>query len=321
VAAIIALAAVLAGCGAAGRAEDATAPAGSQTLWVVGDGMDGPASKALVSMMSTRFDAADDVFVYLGDVYSTGTGAEMTRWWNTWMRGKPWMGRALSVLGNHEYGNRGARGGYYSRWADSRLRFLGADIVRMPRGDPERFHPRVPSARHWSWTMGGWQPTTFSTPSPVREERAFGANVRAARHAGTCHIPIGHHGPHAASDGSHESETENARWRPLWNDYRGKAKIWIDAHSHTYHRAIVSAPAGAPAVMRFTVGTGGYSFRRALSPQPRPLPSGRARERAVVNATAAVLALELTRGRAAWRLIDHNGNVRDSGSLRCAPGA
>src|SRR5687767_12250731 len=95
------LTAFLAGLAVLGAPEPPRA-AGSSIVWAAGDGADGGSdSREVAAMIASR---RVDRFVYLGDVYGSGTAAEFESNY------RPVFGRfdavAAPVIGNHEYAKR-----------------------------------------------------------------------------------------------------------------------------------------------------------------------------------------------------------------------
>src|SRR5690349_2083958 len=85
--------------------------AGRAVVWAVGDaatpGRDADRIGALVNR------ARPDLFLYLGDVYESGTRSEFRRWYQP--RFGHLAGITMPTPGNHEFPNRFS--GYYPYWA------------------------------------------------------------------------------------------------------------------------------------------------------------------------------------------------------------
>ena len=101
-------------------------------IWAVGDGADGSPESYAVARMIARSDP--DRFLYLGDVYPTGTAADFAT------RYEPTYGRLASItaptVGNHEAANREV--GYDPYWRKVKGR-------RLPH--------------HYAFDAGGWRIT------------------------------------------------------------------------------------------------------------------------------------------------------------------
>ena len=106
-------AAALAACGGGGEASGPPAQGAEAraVVWAAGDLATPGRNADLVAALVRRGDP--DLFLYLGDVYETGTAAEFRAWYH------PRLGSLARIteptIGNHEWGNRFS--GYSPYWA------------------------------------------------------------------------------------------------------------------------------------------------------------------------------------------------------------
>ncbi|MDX6698572.1 MAG: hypothetical protein QOE65_1969 [Solirubrobacteraceae bacterium] len=183
------------------------AATGGQTVWAVGDGADGSrAARAVERLVLTS--GRVDRFLYLGDVYPTGTRAQFTRRY-----GGVYGGLAAvtsSTPGNHEWPRRAQ--GYDPYWK--------AVLGRRPRS-------------WYSLRVGGWELLSLNS------EAAHGAGSaqvrwlrRQTRSPGTCRIAFWHRprwsaAPHVPGAGD---------LAPFWNALRGHAVAVLNGHAHDMQR-------------------------------------------------------------------------------------
>lgn len=203
------------------------ATARAATVWAVGDAYPSPAGRQLAALVRHAHPAR---FLYLGDVYETGTRADFAA------RYDPLYGalaaRTLPTIGNHEYANR--RIGYGPYWAAKR----GA---AMP-----------------SWTrrrIAGWEILMLNSQAP---HGAGSAQLRwlrrTTRGPGTCRIALTHR-PRFSS-GGHGDQPD---MEPLWRALRGHARLLLSGHDHDLQRL-----ADQQGIRQIVAGAGG----RANIPLP-----------------------------------------------------
>jgi hypothetical protein len=133
-------------------------------VWAVGDGADDSArSKALGARIAS---VSSDRFLYLGDVYETGTYTEFRR--NT-PRPTDDSSADRADPGNHEWPNR--RAGYNRYWKE----------VRGGRT----------KAPYYSFSVGGWQFLSVNSELPHRSGSAQLAWLKGGWAAGTAASPSG----------------------------------------------------------------------------------------------------------------------------------
>lgn len=195
-------------------------------VWAVGDGADGGApSQALGAMLSsTRLDR----FLYLGDVYDTGTEAEFNG--NYAPAFGPLAPRTAPTIGNHEYGNRAS--GYLPYW--------------------ERVRGRRPPS-WYAISASGWQVISLDSNAErgpgSPQVRWLKRKLRRTRHFGSCRIAFMHHPRYSA--GLHG---DDATMATLWEALAGRASLLLTGHDHDYQRLL---PIGG--LVEIVAGSGGHS--------------------------------------------------------------
>lgn len=180
-------------------------PRGPVTVWAVGDGADGGApARALARRIVAARPA---LFLYLGDVYETGSAAEFAAAY------RPVYGaldrRTAPTPGNHEWDARAT--GYDPYWA----RALGGTL-------PPWYAVRI----------AGWQLLSLNSEAPhdtgdqqVRWLR------RQLRGTATCRLAFWHRPRFNA--GLHGDQRDVA---PLWDALSGKAVLVLNGHDHSSQR-------------------------------------------------------------------------------------
>jgi Calcineurin-like phosphoesterase len=200
-------------------------------VWAVGDAAT-PGVRADRVARRVRLGRPDR-FLYLGDVYETGTLAEFRRWYH------PRFGRLAHItsptLGNHEWDNRFK--GYYRYWARQKGR---------------RYPP-------WSKTeLAGWELFNLNSQAPhgrdspqIRwlERRLQGAT-------GDCRLAFWHRPRY--SEGAYGGAPD---LQPFWNRLAGRAQIVLSGHDHNLQRhrpqqGIAQYVAGAGGRPRYKLHSG-----------------------------------------------------------------
>ncbi|HEX2231963.1 MAG TPA: metallophosphoesterase [Thermoleophilaceae bacterium] len=190
----------------AGTAQEPPATDQRAVVWAVGDGGDG--SLAARRMAARIARDRPDRFLYLGDVYDTGTAAEFRRNY------EPSYGRLKRITeptsGNHDWPNRHT--GYLPYW-------------RRAKGRPQRYW--------YSFRLGGWQVLSLNS------EAAHGAGSpqlrwlrERLREPGTCRLAFAHR-PRFAAAGLHGDSPDMSA---VWNTLRGHTRIVLGAHEHSLQR-------------------------------------------------------------------------------------
>jgi len=254
------------------------------TMFALGDGATGGTqSKELARYIERQHP---DRFLYLGDVYESGTAEEFK---NNY---EPIYGslaaRTDPVLGNHEFKNRD-KGGYYAYW-------------RKKRGwSAER-------ARHRSYvTPEGWQVIAYSSEHAQDAEyatrEAAWVEKQVSKHGGTCRIAMAHRGRHVVTDSAHGDNRGQER---VWSKLRHKTAVDLRAHNHIFGRL---SPIDGINVL--VSGAGGARLREF----------GRQHHRVAAKLRSVHTATKLTlrRGRADFQQVDKDGDVHDRGTIRCVP--
>lgn len=277
---VLAAAALLAG--------SASAPAAASTgswlpplkqraslVWAVGDGADGGNESAQVGALlgSSRVDR----FLYLGDVYETGTAQEFAGNYD------PSLGmladRTAPTLGNHESANRAT--GYLPYWEGKR--------------------GRAP-APWYAVKVSGWQIISLDSNSPHGQGSAQLAwlyrKLNRSKRFGSCRIAIMHHPRFSSSmHGDHPSLD------PVWQALTQRAELVLAGHDHGYQRF---DPVSG--LTQFVVGTGGYD-RYPIHPDER-LASWD-------DSSAGALRIKLSGRKARASYVTVAGEVRDRSAFRC----
>jgi acid phosphatase type 7 len=232
---LIALAASLVPAALLARYDHDARAASWKTVWAVGDGADGgPASRAVEDLV-TRSGRVDR-FLYLGDVYPTGTRAQFTRDYRSV------YGRLARVTdptpGNHEWPRR--EQGYDAYW-------------RTVTG-------REPPA-FYSVRVGGWQLLGLNSQSPhgahSRQVRWLRNQTRAP---GTCRIAFWHRPRFSAAP--HVPDQPDVA--PLWRALRGHAVAVLNGHAHDMQRFHP-----VDGITEFVDGAGGHRLHAVNSSDPR----------------------------------------------------
>jgi hypothetical protein len=201
-------------------------------VWAAGDVATPGRSADRVARLVRR--GKPDRFLYLGDVYETGTAKDFRRWYH------PRFGRLARIteptIGNHEWGNRFR--GYYRYWAG-----------RKGRNQPP-----------WSKTqIAGWEIINLNSQARHGpESRQVRWLERAVSGPGDCRIAFWHR-PRYSAGAYRGAEDLN----PLWHRLVGRARIVLSGHDHNLQRH--SPQRG---ITQYVVGAGGrarYELHRGPS--------------------------------------------------------
>jgi hypothetical protein len=207
--------------------------AGRAVVWALGDAATPGSAADRIAGLVRR--AKPDLFLYLGDVYESGTRSEFRRWYHP--RFGSLAGTTMPTPGNHEWDNRFS--GYYQYWAG------------------RKGHRQPPWSKR---TIAGWQILDLNSQAPhapgspqVRwlEQALAGAQ-------GDCRIGFWHRPRY--SEGAYGGAPD---LNPLWNRLAGHARIVLSGHDHNLQRhrpqkGIAQYVAGA-------AGRGRYSLHRGPS--------------------------------------------------------
>jgi acid phosphatase type 7 len=209
------------------------APAGADraVVWAVGDAAaPGTAPNRLARLIRR---AKPDRFLYLGDVYETGTAQQFRDYY------EPRYGRlapiTIPTLGNHEWPNR--RVGYYPYW-------------KTKKG-----HPMQPwFKRH----IAGWDILSLNSQAPhgVGSAQVRWLESTLAGQPGTCRIAMWHRPRY--TQGGYDSAPD---LNPLWNRLAGHASIVLSGHDHNLQRhrperGLIQYVAGAGGRARYHLRSG-----------------------------------------------------------------
>jgi acid phosphatase type 7 len=280
-----ALLVALSGCGSSGApgagiagARGSESSAERAVVWAVGDAATpGPAADR-VARLIRRADL--DRFLYLGDVYETGTIADFRRWYH------PRFGRlahiTLPTIGNHEWANRFR--GYYRYWAR-----------RKGRRQPP-----------WSRTrVAGWEILDLNSQAPHAPDSPqvrWLERVLADTRPGNCRIAFWHRPRY--NQGAHGVAPD---LNPLWNRLAGHARIVLSGHDHNLQRHRPEK-----GLVQYVVGAGGRG-RYGLHHGPSTMAWGR-------DDVDGALRIVLKPGRALLEFRGVRGHVLDRSHRTCSPG-
>jgi hypothetical protein len=276
----LAFAAAVASPGGAAAAGFPPAPSGSPSE--VWAVGDGADGSSLSKSVAEMIEARDpDRFLYLGDVYHNGTASEFQNNYD------PVYGRfnpiAAPTPGNHEWGNRAV--GYRPYW-------LAATGVPMPD--------------YYTLRVGRWQVLSLNSETGHGRRsdqlRWLRQRLRSTKAFGTCRVAFWHEPRYSAGTNGDESDIE-----PLWDALAGRARIVLGAHDHDMQRF-----APRRGIVQFISGAGGHSLREVDEQDPRL--------RFAHDFEAGALRLRLEGRRARYGFVAADGDVLDSGGLKCRRG-
>jgi Calcineurin-like phosphoesterase len=203
-------------------------------VWAVGDAAapEGAAHRLATAIQRAR----PDRFLYLGDVYESGTAAEFRGAYD------PLYGSLAGVTeptpGNHEWGNR--FDGYYPYWR-----------AKKGRRQPPWYDVQI----------AGWELLSLNS------EAAHGPGSRQLHWlerrlagGGDCRIAFWHR-PRFSAGLVHGDAPDTA---PLWRALRGRARAVLSGHEHDLQRL---RPRGG--LTQYVAGAGGRSRYRLNGADPR----------------------------------------------------
>jgi Calcineurin-like phosphoesterase len=217
--AALAALAVLSGCG--GQNKPKALPPVEAVVWAVGDGADGRPPAGRVARMVIRDRPAG--FLYLGDVYETGTATEFRRnYHRVYQRLNP---ITAPTPGNHEWGN--ASTGYFPYWGAVKGRSLGP-----------WYRSRI----------GSWEVLSLNSEAPHGKGSAQLRWLRAnLEKPGSCRIALLHRPYLSAGD-----HGDARSLRTLWRTLQGHVTMVLSGHDHNMQRAY---PEGG--ITQYVSGAGG----------------------------------------------------------------
>lgn len=255
------------------------AVAGAATIWAVGDGGDGLAND---DALADRIQASGpfDKFLYLGDIYETGTPEE---WANLY---DPSFGRFKSISaptpGNHEWPNRTT--GYDPYWGS---------LAPQPNG-----------GRYYSFDLAGWHIISLNseTSASATSPQATWLRQDLARYPGTCTLAFWHKPRYTATANFYgDSNVEG-----LWTELVNHSVVVLNGHHHNYERMKPTR-----GITQVIAGAGGHLFHS--------VDGKNAQLDAYQDSKYGALRADLGDGRMDYKYVLTDGSVADSGSIPCTP--
>jgi hypothetical protein len=268
-----------------------TTPAGGQPFVVAasGDGASGEAASSKV--ISTISSLNPNLFLYLGDVYESGSMAEFYNWYGTGSANFSVL-RAITdpTIGNHEYGNGIGGTGYFNYWDN------------------------IPN--YYSFNAGGWHFISLNSNSSKIGVSSTSAQYQWLQqdlmaNAQTCtivyyHQPLFNIGPEGPT-------TAMASIWSLLAQYN--VPIVLNGHDHDYQRWVALDANGQPSpngITEFVAGGAGHGLQTFNTTDTRVAYSND------LNPTAfGVLLLQLSSSGAKFSYHSSSGSILDSGSIPC----
>ena len=248
------------------------------TVWAVGDGGDSfPEDDKVAAMI--RSQGPFDRFLYLGDIYETGTAQEWANYYH------PSFGQFREItsptMGNHE--NPNALTGYDP--------YFGSQA------------PKTDGNRWYSFDLAGWHIISLNSQEPSTPDSPQVQWLRQdlARYPGTCTIAFWHRPRYSAALGGGDPGLD-----PFWAELSGKAAVALVGHHHNYQRLIP-----VRGITEFVVGTGGHFFHS--------IDYSYARLVAGQDTSYGALRMNLSYGRMDYGFVRTDGSVFDPGSMNCTP--
>jgi hypothetical protein len=245
-------------------------------VWAVGDAADGgPDEAAVASLVGSR---RIDRFLYLGDVYETGTATDFA------VHYRPDLGRfdriAAPTIGNHEWPN--VATGYVPYWTSARGK---------------------PPPLWYAFNVSGWQLLSLNSNEPnvssPQQLNWLRRTISKTPRYGNCRIAFMHHPIFSA--GLHG---DTSGLQPIFSELKGHATIALSGHDHDMQRL---HPLGG--LTQYVDGAGG----RELYPVNRDDP----RLAFFDDTNHGALRLRLTPGRALLSFVTADGRVLDRSSVGC----
>jgi hypothetical protein len=204
----------------------------SATVWAVGDGGDGGPAAVRIAKRVVRDDP--DLFLYLGDVYETGTAQEYRKLY------KPVYRRLDRITaptpGNHEWPLHAV--GYDPYW---------------------RKVMRKPLAPWYRISVAGWDVFSLNSEAPHTEGSPQMQWLRSKlRGSGTCRLAFWHRPLYAG--GMHAGDADVSTF---WDALRGKAALVVNGHDHNMQRY-----KPVDGITELVAGAGGHGLHPILTPDP-----------------------------------------------------
>lgn len=254
-------------------------PGNRAVIWAVGDGADGGEDGRSVANLVAS--GGPQRFLYLGDVYETGTAEEFENNYQPLFGSLD--GIAAPTVGNHEAPNEDE--GYYPYWRAA----TGKDVPAW-----------------YQFTAGGWQVLGLNTEEPRGARSPQLRYLRRALSAqafGTCRIAFMHHPRYSAGRHGDDRSVEAIR-RAL----TGRATVLLAGHDHNMQRF---RPVNG--LTQLISGAGGHELYDVNERDPRLLFAN--------DTQFGALRLVLRGNRANASFISVEGTVLDRSRHRCRRGA
>ncbi len=270
-------------------------PASGQPFVVAaaGDGASGEASATKV--VNTISSLNPNLFLYLGDVYESGSIAEFYNWYGTSSSNYGVL-RAITdpTIGNHEYGNSVGGAGYFDYWNN------------------------IPN--YYSFNAGGWHFISLNsnytkigvTPTSSQYQwlqQDLATNVQACTIV-YYHQPLYNIGPEGPTPAM-------ASMWSLMAQYG--VSIVLNGHDHDYQRWVPLDGNGNPSptgITEFIAGGGGHGLLTIANSDSRVAYSN------YLNPAAfGVLLLKLSGNGANYSYHSSNGSILDTGFVPCVNAA
>jgi hypothetical protein len=253
------------------------APARATTVWAVGDG----ASTAVEDDQLAGYLQAQpmDKFLYLGDVYESGTAVEFaTNYETSFGRLKA---KTAPTPGNHEWDRHTE--GYDPYWGPG---------VMQPDG-----------GHYYSFDLAGWHFISLNSEEPSGSGTAQLAWLRSdlARYPGTCTIAFWHRPRFAAGPQYNTPATAY-----IWSALQGHAVAVVSGHTHNYERLFP-----VRGLTQFVVGTGGWEQSSPDGQDPRLAASA--------GLVVGALRLDIGLGGGSYQFLTDENERLDAGTLDCVP--
>ena len=206
------------------------APPEPAVVWAVGDGADGSTRAKRLARLIARDEP--DRFLYLGDVYETGTAEEFRR------NFAGVYGQLAAITaptpGNHEWGLH--REGYDPYW-------------RSVTGRRQR--------PWYRFELAGWEVLSLNSEAPhgprSRQVRWLRRQLEGA--AGDCRLAFWHRPRYSAG-----VYGDDASYEPFWRELAGRARLVLSAHDHNMQRL---RPRNG--LVQLVAGSGGRSSTRCTA--------------------------------------------------------
>jgi hypothetical protein len=257
-------------------------------LAAAGDGADGGVNAAALTDLIGRW--SPNLFLYLGDVYESGSISEFTNWY------RRSFGRFRKItdpaIGNHEYENDLAPG-YFDYW----------DNVR----------------HHYSVNAGRWHLISLDSTSQFDQLAPGSSQYRwlardLSRDEKACTLAFFHHpflsvGP----------EGDRPEMSPLWELLAaGGVDVVLTGHDHSYQRwkpLNAHAQPAAHGITQFVVGTGGHGIQAFVRSDARLAHGADSSPRAY-----GALRMELRRKGSTYSFRNTAHRTLDAGRIGCQQG-